>query len=54
MTRLFAVCSLAAVAAGIAFAGTSVAVTPEVDAATGLGALTLISGGLLILLSRKK
>lgn len=39
-------------ATGSAFAGATVA--PEIDAATGIGALTLISGGLTILRARRK
>lgn len=39
-------------AATSAFAGTAPA--PEIDAATGIGALTLISGGLTILRARRK
>ncbi len=39
-------------ATGAAFAGAPQA--PEIDAATGIGALTLISGGLAILRARRK
>jgi hypothetical protein len=36
---------------GFAIAGTSV---PEIDAATGVGALALLSGGLLVIRGRRK
>jgi hypothetical protein len=36
---------------GFAFAGTSV---PEIDAATGVGALALLSGSLLVIRGRRK
>jgi hypothetical protein len=38
--------------AGFAFAGHIA--TPEIDAATGVGALTLLSGALLVIRGRKK
>jgi hypothetical protein len=38
--------------AGFALAGVAVA-APEIDPATGLGALTLLSGGLLVLRARR-
>jgi hypothetical protein len=38
--------------AGFAFAGH--VATPEIDAAAGVGALTLLSGALLVIRGRKK
>ena len=38
--------------AGFAFAGTNQA--PEIDANTGIAALALLSGGLLVLRARRK
>jgi uncharacterized membrane protein HdeD (DUF308 family) len=38
--------------AGFAFAGQ--VTVPEIDAATGVGALALLSGGLLVIRARKK
>jgi uncharacterized membrane protein HdeD (DUF308 family) len=38
--------------AGFAFAGH--VTVPEIDAATGVGALALLSGGLLVIRARKK
>jgi hypothetical protein len=40
-------------AAGLALAGVPTA-TPEIDAATGVGALALLSGALLVIRSRRK
>jgi hypothetical protein len=40
-------------AAGAAMAGVPTA-TPEIDAATGVGALVLLSGALLVIRSRRK
>jgi hypothetical protein len=40
-------------AAGLAMAGVGTA-TPEIDAATGVGALVLLSGALLVIRSRRK
>jgi LPXTG-motif cell wall-anchored protein len=40
-------------AAGLAVAGVPTA-TPEIDAATGVGALVLLSGALLVIRSRRK
>jgi hypothetical protein len=37
--------------AGFAFAGNP---TPEIDASSGVAAVTLLSGGLLVLRSRRK
>lgn len=37
--------------AGVAFAGTF---TPEIDASSGAAAIALLSGGLLVLRSRRK
>jgi hypothetical protein len=43
---------LLATVAGFAFAGTARA--PEIDASSGVAALALLSGGLLVLRSRRK
>jgi LPXTG-motif cell wall-anchored protein len=45
---------LLASVAGFAFAGVLRTTAPEIDAATGVAALGLVSGGLLILRSRRK
>ncbi len=52
MARVIGMAMLVASVAGFAFAGT--VNVPEIDAATGVAALGLVSGGLLILRSRKK
>jgi LPXTG-motif cell wall-anchored protein len=54
MIRAFSMAILVASVAGFAFAGTIRVTAPEIDAATGVAALGLVSGGLLILRSRKK
>jgi hypothetical protein len=46
-------CALLAVASGVAFAGFS-GPAPEIDASTGIAAIALAGGGLLILRSRKR
>ena len=40
-------------AAGSALAGAATA-TPEIDSASAIGALTLLSGGLLVIRSRRR
>ncbi|MEP7353134.1 MAG: LPXTG cell wall anchor domain-containing protein [Acidobacteriota bacterium] len=51
MRRLIGALLLVAAVAGQAFAGTN---TPEIDPASGVAALGLLSGGLLVLRARKK
>jgi hypothetical protein len=41
-------------AASFAFAGTGVAVAPEIDGASAATAIVLLSGGLLVLRARRK
>ena len=52
MTRLLGLSVLVACVAGMAFAGSAPA--PEIDASSGVAALGLLGGGILILRSRKK
>ena len=52
MTRLLGLSLLLAGIASVALAGTPPA--PEIDATTGVAAMGLVGGGLLILRSRKK
>jgi len=52
MSKFIAFSMLLAGAANCAFAGTSVA--PEIDGASAVSALVLLSGGLLILRARRK
>jgi hypothetical protein len=54
MIRAFSMAILLASVAGFAFAGVVRTTAPEIDAATGVAALGLVSGGLLILRSRRK
>jgi len=51
MTRVIGITILLASLATFAFAGT---VAPEIDASSGVAALGLLSGGLLVLRSRRK
>lgn len=51
MIRAIGMVILVASAAGFAFAGLS---APEIDASSGVAALGLLAGGLLILRSRRK
>ena len=51
MTRVIGVAILLSVAT-FAFAGTTT--VPEIDASSGVAALGLVSGGLLVLRSRRK
>jgi hypothetical protein len=51
MTKVVGTILLLIGMAGFAFAGSSV---PEIDAATGVGALALLSGGLLVIRASKK
>lgn len=52
MTRIIGIAILLASLAGFAFAGVSR--VPEIDASSGVAALGLLSGGLLVLRSRRK
>ena len=52
MTRLLGLSVLLAGLAGVALGGGVVA--PEIDASTGIAALGLLGGGILILRSRRK
>ena len=51
MKKLVGVMLVIAGMAGHAFAGN---LTPEIDASSGVAALSLLSGGLLVLRARKK
>jgi MYXO-CTERM domain-containing protein len=51
MTRVIGIAILLTSVATVAFAGH---VTPEIDASSGVAALGLLSGGLLVLRSRRK
>jgi hypothetical protein len=51
MIRIIGLAIVFCSVATFAFAGTS---TPEIDASSGVAALGLLSGGLLVLRSRKK
>ena len=53
MLRLLGLTALLMGVAGFALAG-AVSQSPEIDASTGVAALTLLSGGLLILRARRK
>jgi LPXTG-motif cell wall-anchored protein len=53
MTRLIGLSMLLMGAAGYAFAGAVITV-PEIDASSAVGALALLSGGLLVLRSRRR
>jgi hypothetical protein len=50
--KLFSLSLLLAGAASFAFAGTAVA--PEIDGASAVSAVVLLSGGLLVLRARRK
>jgi hypothetical protein len=52
MLRLLGLTTLLMAATGFALAG-NVSPSPEIDASTGVAALTLLSGGLLILRARR-
>lgn len=52
MTRIIGMTLLALGAAGFAFAGNTL--TPEIDATSAAGAITLLSGGLLVLRARRR
>jgi hypothetical protein len=52
MTKITGYLLLLVGTAGFAFAGLNPTV-PEIDPATGIGALTLLSGGLLVLRARR-
>jgi len=51
MKRVIGMAMLAFGAAGYAFAGTS---APEIDASSAVAAVALLSGGLLVLRSRRR
>lgn len=53
MSRVLGIGIILASVAGFAFAGAT-RIVPEIDATTGVAALGLVSGGLLILRSRRK
>jgi hypothetical protein len=53
MTRILGWTMIVAGAAGFAMAGVTVA-APEIDLASGVAALALLSGGLLVLRARRK
>jgi hypothetical protein len=53
MVRVFGFAIILGSMAGYAFAGVSPA-APEIDATTGVAAIGLVTGGLLILRSRRK
>ncbi len=53
MVRVFGFAIILGSMAGYAFAGTPI-VAPEIDATTGGAAIGLVTGGLLILRSRRK
>jgi MYXO-CTERM domain-containing protein len=52
MTRVIGIAIVLASLAGFAFAGA--VPVPEIDASSGVAALGLLSGGLLVLRSRRK
>jgi len=51
--RIYAILALVVATSGLAFAGIPVS-APEIDPATGVGALTLMGGALLVLRARRK
>ena len=51
MTRVLGLAVLLASLAGFAFAGN---VSPEIDASSGVAALGLLTGGVIVLRSRRK
>jgi hypothetical protein len=54
MSKFFGFSCLLAGAASLAFAGTTAAVAPEIDGASAVTAVVLLSGGLLVLRARRK
>jgi hypothetical protein len=54
MLRVFGIAIILASVAVSAFAGAGAPSAPEIDVTTGVAALGLVSGGLLILRSRRK
>jgi hypothetical protein len=52
MTRSLGIAILLLTVAGFSFAG--VVVSPEIDASSGVAAIGLLCGGLLVLRSRKR
>jgi len=54
MSRLIGFSLLLAGAASSAFAGSVVGVAPEIDGASAVTAVVLLSGGLLVLRARRK
>jgi hypothetical protein len=51
MNKIIGLTMLLAGSAGLAMAGTT---TPEIDASSGAAAIALLSGGLLVLRSRRR
>ena len=54
MSKFLGLSCLLAAAAGSAFAGTAGAIAPEIDGASAITAVVLLSGGLLVLRARRK
>ncbi|HTX05772.1 MAG TPA: hypothetical protein VMD06_08085 [Steroidobacteraceae bacterium] len=54
MRKLLAVSALSISATAVAFGAVKVAAAPELDPASTLAALTLLSGGLAVLRGRRK
>jgi len=54
MSKLIGLTCLLAGVASSAFAGTTVAVAPEIDGASAITAFVLLSGGVLVLRARRK
>ena len=52
MARLIGMALLLIGAASRAFAGLTI--TPEIDASTGIAAVTLVAGGMLVLRARRR
>ena len=54
MLKLLSLSLMLAGAASVAFAGGTVAIAPEIDGASAMTAVVLLSGGLLVLRARRK
>jgi hypothetical protein len=54
MKRTTGILLLLTGSAAVAMAGATVAVTPEIDPATAVGALVLIAGGLAVIRGRRR
>jgi hypothetical protein len=54
MSKFLSFTCLLAGAASSAFAGTTAAIAPEIDGASAITAVVLLSGGLLVLRARRK